>query len=123
MESWEPQLEHPTAPPGRVLRLRFDDRSAAEVARVLGAQLERAPFQLPGATVYQLMLATATGAPSTMVTLWPGIRRVDVIGPGSTVVVTNIATVDLIEGVEVLFRRASGEYLILTTTGKAIIRA
>lgn len=120
MEPEDPQPAHPAAPPGRVVRLPFEDRSTTEIARVLGSPLERAPFQLPGGTVYQL---TVTGAAQSLVTLWPSIRRVDVIGPGSTVVCTQIATVDLIEGVEVLFRRSSGEYLIVTVAGKVIVRS
>lgn len=123
MEGIESPLEHPTAPPGRVLRLSFDDRSAAEIARVLGCELERAPFQLPGGTVYQLTVKGPAGSRSSMVTLWPTIHRVDVIGGGSTVVCTHVTTVDLIEGAEVLFRRSSGEYLIITTAGKVIVRA
>ena len=121
MDGDDPKLMHPTAPPGRVLRLPFDDRSAADIARVLGSALERAPFQLPGGTVYQLTVK-GYGAARSLVTLWPSIRRVDVIGPGSTVVCTQITTVDLIEGVEVLFRRATGEYLIITVAGKVIVR-
>jgi hypothetical protein len=122
MEGNESELEHPTAPPGRVLRLPFDDRSAAEIARILGSALERAPFQLPGGTVYQLTVPGA-GTATSLITLWPSIRRVDVIGPGSTVVCTKITTVDLIEDAEVLFRRATGEYLIITVAGKVIVRA
>ena len=99
--------------------MSFDDRSAAEVARVLGTELEHAPFQLPGCSVYQM---TVRGRATSMVTLWPSIRRVDVISPGSTVVCTHITSVDLIEGAEVLFRRSSGEYLIITTAGKVIVR-
>ena len=122
MEGNDSEIEHPTAPPGRVLRLPFDDRSATEIAHVLGSRLGRAPFQLPGGTVYQLTVAGA-GTATSLVTLWPSIRRVDVIGPGSTVVCTHITTVDLIEGAEVLFRRSSGEYLIITVAGKVIVRA
>src|SRR5687768_15963376 len=96
MEGNESALEHPTAPPGRVLRLSFDDRSAAEIARVLDCKLERTPLQLPGGTVYQLTVRGPTGSRSSMATLWPTIRRVDVIGSCSTVVCTHVTTVDLI---------------------------
>jgi hypothetical protein len=123
MEGQDAQLEHPSAPPGRVVRLPFDARSVEEIARVLGSALKRAPFQLPGGTVYQLTVGGSARIPASMITLWPSIHRIDVIGPGSTVVYTKITTVDLIEDVEVLFRRASGEYLIVTTAGKVIVRA
>jgi hypothetical protein len=34
-----------------------------------------------------------------------------------------VTSVDLVEGVEVLFRRGGGEYLIVTVAGKVIVRA
>jgi hypothetical protein len=61
--------------------------------------------------------------PAVLLTLWPTIKRVDVISASATVVFTKVATVDLVEGVEVLFRRNSREYLIVTVAGKVIVRA
>jgi len=40
-----------------------------------------------------------------------------------TVVFTDVATVDLVEGVEVQFRRGNRDYLIITRAGKIIVRA
>ena len=39
------------------------------------------------------------------------------------VVVTEIEQVELVEGVEVVFRRSNGEYLIVPIGGKVILRA
>jgi hypothetical protein len=58
-----------------------------------------------------------------MVTLWPGIRRVDVVAGPATVVFTDIAVVDLVPEVEVQFRRTNRELLIVARGGKVIVRA
>jgi hypothetical protein len=51
------------------------------------------------------------------------LRRVDAIGGGVAAVFTRIASVQLVDGVEVLFRRESGEYLIVTKGGRIIVRS
>ena len=51
-----------------------------------------------------------------------GIRGL-IIGGGMAVVLTRIASVQLVEGVEILFRRESGEYLIVTKRGRIIVRS
>lgn len=90
---------------------------------LLGAEVVPAPFQLPGGEVHQITVQPDEGRPALMLTLWPSIRRVDAIGPGVAAVFTNVATVELVEGVEVLFRRSSKEFLIVTCAGKVIVRA
>jgi hypothetical protein len=111
------------APRRSIITLPFDQRSVPEIASLLGAVAERAPFQLPGGEVHQLTLQRAEAPPTVLLTLWPTIRRVDAISQSATVVFTNVTSVDLVEGVEVLFRRGSREYLIVTTAGKVIVRA
>lgn len=93
------------------------------IAAAIGAEPILAPFQLPGATVYQFSVPGASGRPSAMVTLWPSLRRVDAVGGGAAVVFTRIATVQLVDGVEVLFRRESGEYLVIAKGGRIIVRS
>lgn len=111
-------------PPQRtIISLPFDQRSVPEIGRLLGLPVERAPFQLPGGEVHQITVARDGAPPSLMLTLWPTIHRVDAIGPAATVVFTHVLSVDLVEGVEVLFRRSSREYLIITMAGKIIVRA
>ena len=82
-----------------------------------------APFGLPGAAVYQLLVPGRGERPAAMLTLWPSLRRVDAIAGSATVVFTAVATVDVVDGVEVQFRRDTGEYLIVARGGKIIVRA
>jgi hypothetical protein len=51
------------------------------------------------------------------------LRRVDAISPALAVIFTGVVTIDLVEGVEVLFRRENGDYLIVAIGGKVIVRA
>lgn len=106
-----------------ITRIPYDQRAVPEIAALLSVKSERAPFQLPGGTVHQLTIVPEDSRLAVMVTLWPSIRRVDAIGQGLAVVFTNVASVDLVEGVEVLFRRNSKEFLIVTCGGKVIVRA
>ena len=106
-----------------IIKLPFDQRSVAEVARLLDVAPTLAPFQLPGGEVHQMTIPRGEQPPAVLLTLWPTIKRVDVISASATVVFTKVATVDLVEGVEVLFRRNSREYLIVTVAGKVIVRA
>jgi hypothetical protein len=93
------------------------------IAEAIDARPSLAPFQLPGAAVYQFTLEGLEGRPSAMVTLWPSLRRVDAICSGAAVVFTRIATVQLVDGVEVLFRRETGEYLVIAKGGRIVVRS
>jgi len=117
MDDQPPVRENP------ITSLPFDDRAVEPISAALGAPISRAPFQLPGSTVYQLTIENAHGLPGTLLTLWPGIHRVDAISPSSTVVFTNVQTVDLVGTVEVQFRRSNRELLIIARGGKVIVRA
>jgi hypothetical protein len=108
---------------GAISRLPFDDRAAEMVATALGASSRLAPFRLPGGAVYQVMLDDEAGTAAVMLTLWPAIGRVDAIGSGATVVFTRVRGVEIVGGVEVVFRRESGDYLIISRQGKIIVRA
>ena len=108
---------------GRIRQVAYDAQSVELVAETLGVEVRLAEFQLPGASVWQLIVPGGDGRPATLLTLWPSIRRVDAIGAGATVVFTQVTTVDLVAEVEVQFRRASREYLIVARGGKVIVRA
>jgi hypothetical protein len=113
-------------PGKRASRLRtiaFRHDTVETIAETIGAVAARAPFQLPGATVYQFTVAGAAGRPSALVTLWPSLRRIDAVGGGAAVIFTRIVSVQLVEGVEVLFRRESGEYLVVAKDGRIIVRS
>ncbi len=108
---------------GKIRRLDFDDQIADEVALALGGTAELAPFRLPSGAVYQVSVPGEHNRPVTMLTLWPVIRRVDAISAGVAVVFTDIAAIDVVGDIEVQFKRANREYLIITRAGKVIVRA
>ena len=108
---------------GRLRTVRFNDAEVHAIAETIDARPSLAPFQRPGAAVYQFTLDGSEGRPSAMVTLWPSLRRVDAIGNGAAVVFTRIASVQLVDGVEVLFRRETGEYLVIAKGGRIIVRS
>ncbi len=103
----------------------FDKDAIDPIAECLAVAATVAPFRLPSSTVWQLTVApdNAPDRPVVMVTLWPGIRRVDVIAGPSTTVFTDVQTVDLVPGVEIQFRRGTRELLIVAAAGKVIVRA
>jgi hypothetical protein len=101
----------------------FSNDMVDVIADAINARPSLAPFQLPGATVYQFMVDGTEGRPSAMVTLWPSLRRVDAIGSGAAIVFTRIAAVQLVDGVEVLFRRETGEYLVVAKGGRIVVRS
>jgi hypothetical protein len=107
----------------RIRTLPYDVNAVEEIARELGAEATLAPFRLPSSAVWQMTVPGDQGRPQAMLTLWPGIRRIDVIAGPATVVFTDIAVVDLVPEVEVQFRRANREVLIVACNGKVIVRA
>ncbi len=107
----------------RIERLAYDAAAVERVAETLGVSLERAPFRLPSATVWQLTVPGRDDRPAALLTLWPSIRRVDVIAGPTTVVFTEVELVELVPDVEVQFRRRGREYLIVARGGKVIVRA
>jgi hypothetical protein len=111
------------APAGRLRVVPFSDAMVDTIAEAIDARPSLAPFQLPGAAVYQFTLDGSEGRPSAMITLWPSLRRVDAIGSSAAVVFTQITSVQLVDGVEVLFRRETGEYLVIAKGGRIIVRS
>jgi hypothetical protein len=112
--------------PDRRSKLRivpFRQDMVETIAEAIDATPSLAPFQLPGAAVYQFLVPGADNRPSAMVTLWPSLRRVDAIGSGTAVVFTRIASVQLVDGGEILFRRESGEYLVIAKGGRIVVRS
>ncbi|CAN5699648.1 hypothetical protein BH09CHL1_BH09CHL1_15410 [soil metagenome] len=113
----------PTSIQRSIRTLKFDETAIAEIAALLGGEPAPANFRLPDALVLQLDVPSSADRSPTKLTFWPPLRRVDAIADGLVVVFTAVATVDLVEGVEVLFRRQSGEYLIIAIGGKVIVRS
>ena len=107
----------------RIRTLAYDEQALDLIAEVLHGELSTAPFRLPSSAVWQMTVPGTQGRPVVMLTLWPGIRRIDVVSTSATVVFTDIQTVDLVPDVEVQFRRANRECLIVARGGKIIVRA
>lgn len=101
----------------------FDKEAIDPIAEVLDVAATVAPFRLPSSTVWQMTVHGEQGRPVVMLTLWPGIHRVDVVAGPATVVFTDVRSVDLVPGVEVQFRRSNRNFLIVAKGGKVIVRA
>lgn len=101
----------------------YDLESVELIALELGVAASLAPFRLPSSAVWQITVPGEQGRPQVMLTLWPGIGRIDVIAGPATIVFTSISTVDLVPEVEVQFRRRNREVLIVARGGKVIVRA
>jgi hypothetical protein len=107
----------------RLRQIPFNQDALDLIGETLAVDVRPASFRLPNAAVYQLLVPGAANRPEVMLTLWPSIRRVDAITSSATVVFTNVAAVELVEDVEVLFRRTTREYLIVARGGKVIVRS
>ncbi len=107
----------------RVRQVPYDAQAIDLIAETLAVPVRLAPFRLPGAAVYQLLVPGSNERPAALLTLWPSLRRVDAVAGPTTVVFTAVATVDLVADVEVQFRRDSREYLIVARGGKLVVRA
>lgn len=101
----------------------FDTRAVDLIAETLDVAATVAPFRLPSSTVWQMTVPGEQGRPVLMLTLWPGIHRVDVVAGPATVVFTDVESVDLVPDVEVQFRRSNRNFLIVARGGKVIVRA
>lgn len=122
-DSSQTSVRPPAAPRSRVRHIPYNAAAVDLIAETLDVSVGHASFRLPNATVYQLVVPGKDDRPATMLTLWPSIRRVDAIGAHVTAVVTDIVGVELVDQIEVLFRRRTGEMLIVAVGGKIIVRA
>jgi hypothetical protein len=107
----------------RIQAVPYDQYAVESIAICLGVSATLAPFALPGSDVWHMTVSGAQGRPTAMLTLWPAIRRIDVIAGPATVVFTDIHVVDLVPDVEVQFWRSGREVLIVARGGKVIVRA
>lgn len=104
-------------------KFTFGPEALGAAARLLGGTLRVAEFRLPDAVVWQIDVPGRSGEPVITLTCWPSIQRVDASSPHLTVVMTEILGVELVEGVEVVFRRRDSSYLIVPIGGKVIVRS
>ncbi|MDQ3613624.1 MAG: hypothetical protein M3412_04770, partial [Chloroflexota bacterium] len=101
----------------------FDESAVEIVAETLAAGQGLADFRLPSSRVWQVTVPGGDeDRPTAMITLWPGIQRVDALNGAATVVFSDVQTVDIVPGVEVQFRRSNRDCLIVALSGKIIVR-
>lgn len=101
-------------------RTRFEALDAKAVQAIAGLFETRAtvePYTPDGASVYRVDLHGR--GDGVRLLLWPSLRRVDVSSAGDhSWVLKNAGEVEVIEGVEVVFRPAEGEgYLFVSVNG------
>jgi hypothetical protein len=103
-------------------RLEFTAAAVPRLAAELGASCEPAPYRARGEPVYILHLHSQALRASVRLVLWPSLRRVDAyIGdrpPACFIVFKEIADLLVLPGVEVIFRRAGGGFLLVTSDGQ-----
>ncbi len=123
MPDWKPTdtTGHPKA--ATVRTLAFAEEARETIAETLGGSCELADFRLPASRVWRVTVPGGDDRPAALVTLWPGVGRVDAVNGMATVVFSGVQTVDIVPGVEVQFRRSSRECLIVARGGKIIVRA
>ena len=134
----EPTVPHLPAVPANssVRRVAFTVDELDAIAAELGQSVALAPFRVHGQQVYRVIVPVRFGAigpatpvdddpgetaPVTTLTLWPSLRRVDASNPWATAVATGIVAVDLVTGVEAIFRHPGGS-LTVTRNGRIMVR-
>ena len=106
-----------TVPP-----LPYTADAVPKIAALLGVEATQEPYTVRGASVYRLsLLNPVLGAAVTLV-LWPSLARVDVRLGDCSIVYRDVATVELVPGVEVIFRRTDVPgYLFVSIGGRASV--
>ena len=74
------------------------------IAGALGGTCELAPFRVGGAAVYRIVLVPP-GKDTLQLTLWPSLRRADVLVGDFAVVFKDVDRVLMFPGQEVIFQR------------------
>ncbi len=92
-----------------------DPQAIEQIAALLGAQAEDAPFAVRGEPVHRITMFSEEHQEELLITLWPSERRVDVRLGKSYWVLKDISQVELYPGVEALFRREQPTALLFVS--------
>ena len=122
MTDWKPTDTSNKPRAATIRTIAFDEEAVSEVAETLAAEQGLADFRLPSSRVWQVTVPGEDDRPTAMLTLWPGIKRVDAVNGAATAVFSDVQTIDIVPGVEVQFRRTNRECLIVARSGKIIVR-
>lgn len=95
----------------------LDDEAVYAIARLFDVEPAVEPYSPDGSPVYRLTLPGA--ADGVTLVIWPSLGRVDVTSTGNHAwVLKGIGSVEVIEGVEVVFRPAGYEgFLFVSVNG------
>jgi hypothetical protein len=100
--------------------LPFTEAAVAEISTLLDVAVVVEPYRVRDIAVYRLALLNASLGVEVAVILWPSIGRVDVRLGDCSMVYKGVTDVELIPGVEVIFRRRGDEgYLFVSVGGRA----
>jgi len=123
MTDWKPTDTSDKPRAATIRTIPFDESAVDIVAETLAALQGLADFRLPSSRVWQVTVPGGDeDRPTAMLKLWPGIKRVDAVNGGATVVFSDVQTVDIVPDVEVQFRRSNRDCLIVARSGKIIVR-
>ena len=113
----------------RVTRLPFGPDAMPVIGAELNAVVSPAPFSVRGEAVWECRVPTRWYPGAHLhVILWPSLARVDarVVPPAGAptpiaVTAKAVHTVEVYDGVEVMFRRHGGSVLFVTRDGHAAV--
>lgn len=102
---------------GRTRFETLDEEAVQGIARLFETAATVEPYTPDGTAVYRVDLHGR--GDGVRLLLWPSLRRVDVSSAGEhSWVLKNIGTIEVIEGVEVVFHPAAGDgYLFVSVNG------
>jgi hypothetical protein len=104
--------------------LPFTEAAVGEIAALLGVPACVEPYRVRDAAVYRMTLPNPSLGIEVAVILWPSLGRVDVRLGDCSMVYKGVTEVELIPGVEVIFRRFSDAgYLFVSVGGRASLVA
>jgi hypothetical protein len=104
--------------------LLFTEDAVVEIAALLGVPACVEPYRARDAAVYRIVLPNPSLGVEVVVILWPSLGRVDVRLGDCSMVYKGVTEVELIPGVEVIFRRPGDEgYLFISVGGRASLVA
>ena len=104
--------------------LPFTEDGVPQIAALLGVPAVAEPYTVRGAPVFRLDVPNRVLGVTVSVLLWPALARVDVRIGDCSLVYKGVASVELLPGVEVIFRRAAGDgYLFISVGGRASLVA
>lgn len=102
--------------------LPYTADAITQIGALLGGEPTREPYTVRGAAVYRLDVFNPVLSTHISLILWPSLARVDVHLGDCSIVYRDVATVELLHGVEVIFRRAAAPgYLFVSIGGRASV--